>query len=64
MPNMDGLTLAEKIKKHFPHIQIIILTVNDSFGCAQQAINIGVDYYLLKPKIGRASCRERVYHCV
>ena len=49
MPNMDGLTLAEKIKKHFPHIQIIILTVNDSFGCAQQAINIGVDYYLLKP---------------
>ena len=49
MPNMDGLTLAEKIKSSFPHIEFIILTVNDSFGCAQQALNTGVDHYLLKP---------------
>ncbi len=49
MPNMDGLTLAEKIKEDFPHTEIIILTVNDSFGCAQQALNTGVDHYLLKP---------------
>ena len=49
MPNMDGLTLAEKIKEDFPHIEFVILTVNDSFGCAQQALNTGVDHYLLKP---------------
>lgn len=49
MPNMDGLTLAEKTKSLYPNIQYIILTVNDSFGCAQQALNMGVDYYLLKP---------------
>ena len=49
MPNMDGLELAGKIKESYPQIQCILLTVNDSFGCAQQALNIGVDHYLLKP---------------
>lgn len=49
MPNMDGLTLAQSIKNIYPEIKFIILTVNDSFGCAQQALNIGVDHYLLKP---------------
>ena len=49
MPEMDGLTLAEQVKKIYPDIQYILLTVNDSFGCAQQALNLGVDHYLLKP---------------
>ena len=49
MPEMDGLTLAEKVKELYPGIQYILLTVNDSFGCAQQALNVGVDHYLLKP---------------
>lgn len=49
MPEMDGLTLAEQVKKIYPNIQYILLTVNDSFGCAQQALNLGVDHYLLKP---------------
>lgn len=49
MPNMDGLTLAQNIKSIYSDIKFIILTVNDSFGCAQQALNIGVDNYLLKP---------------
>lgn len=49
MPNMDGLELAAKIKENYPQIQCILLTVNDSFGCAQQALNIGVNHYLLKP---------------
>lgn len=49
MPNMDGLTLAQKAREIYPSMHCIILTVNDSFGCAQQALNIGVDHYLLKP---------------
>lgn len=49
MPNMDGLSLIQKVKESYPEIQCILLTVNDSFGCAQQALNIGVDHYLLKP---------------
>ena len=49
MPNMDGLELAAILKEHYPGIHCILLTVNDSFGCAQQALNIGVSHYLLKP---------------
>lgn len=49
MPNMDGLSLTAKIKECYPQIQCILLTVNDSFGCAQQALNMGVIHYLLKP---------------
>lgn len=49
MPNMDGLELAAILKEHYPDIHCILLTVNDSFGCAQQALNIGVSHYLLKP---------------
>lgn len=49
MPNMDGLDLAAILKEHYPDVRCILLTVNDSFGCAQQALNIGVSHYLLKP---------------
>ena len=56
MPEMDGLTLAEKVKELYPGIQYILLTVNDSFGCAQQALNVGVDHYLLKP----IECRKNI----
>ncbi|HCM11961.1 MAG TPA: DNA-binding response regulator [Lachnospiraceae bacterium] len=49
MPNMSGLQLVEKSKSLSDKIKFIMLTVNDSFGCAQQALNIGVYHYLLKP---------------
>ncbi len=49
MPNMDGLQLAEQVRDAHPNVQCVMLTVNDSFGCAQQALNIGVCHYLLKP---------------
>lgn len=49
MPNMDGIELAVYTKKHHPGIRFIMLTVNDSFVCAQKALNIGVCHYLLKP---------------
>ena len=49
MPNMDGLAFASEVKALSANLQFILLTVNDSFGCAQQALNIGVCHYLLKP---------------
>ncbi|MEG1276129.1 MAG: response regulator, partial [Ruthenibacterium sp.] len=49
MPKMDGLTLARHIQAMQRQTHLIVLTVNDSFGCAQQALNLGVDHYLLKP---------------
>lgn len=49
MPFMDGLTLAKVVKKELPAIKIVILSGYDDFNYAKQAINIGVEDYLLKP---------------
>ncbi len=49
MPFMDGLQLAESIKKTQPWIKIIILSGHDEFDYAKKAISIGIEDYLLKP---------------
>ena len=49
MPFMDGLTLCKLVKKELPNIKIVILSGYDDFNYAKQAINIGVEDYLLKP---------------
>ena len=49
MPFMDGLTLARLAKKEVPGLKIVILSGYDDFNYAKQAINIGVEDYLLKP---------------
>ena len=46
---MDGLTLAKLAKKELPELKIVILSGYDDFNYAKQAINIGVEDYLLKP---------------
>ena len=49
MPFMDGLTLAKLAKKELTELKIVILSGYDDFNYAKQAINIGVEDYLLKP---------------
>ena len=49
MPFMDGLTLAKVAKKEIPGLNVVILSGYDDFNYAKQAINIGVEDYLLKP---------------
>jgi two-component system response regulator YesN len=49
MIGMDGLELAESIKRDFPATKIIILSGYDDFRYAKQAIQIGVSEYLTKP---------------
>jgi len=49
MPFMDGITLARHAKEIIPWLRIIIVSGYDDFDLAQQAINIGVDQYILKP---------------
>ncbi len=49
MPFMDGLELSKLIKKEIPQLKIIIISGYSEFGYAQQAIDIGVNEYLLKP---------------
>ncbi|MDF2987858.1 MAG: response regulator containing CheY-like receiver domain and AraC-type DNA-binding domain [Eubacterium sp.] len=49
MPFMDGLALSRVIKKNIPNIKIIILSGHDEFNYAKEALNIGIEEYLLKP---------------
>ncbi|MBU3911174.1 MAG: response regulator transcription factor [Candidatus Omnitrophica bacterium] len=48
MPQMDGVTATCKIKKKFPHIKIIILTVYEDEPHIFEAIKAGAMGYLLK----------------
>lgn len=48
MPVMDGITATEEVKKKYPHIKIIMLTVFDDDESIFKAIQAGADGYLLK----------------
>lgn len=49
MPFMDGLELSKLVKREMPQLKIIIISGYSDFGYAQQAIDIGVSEYMLKP---------------
>jgi two-component system response regulator YesN len=49
MPFMDGLQLCKIVRERMPSIKTIILSGHDEFEYAQQAIELGVAEYLLKP---------------
>ncbi len=49
MPFMDGLALIEIVRKELPRTKIVIISGYDDFSYAQQAIQMGVEQYLLKP---------------
>ncbi len=49
MPFMDGLQLCRILRETLPATKIIILSGHDEFRFAQEAIQIGVTEYLLKP---------------
>ncbi len=49
MPFMDGLQLCRILRETLPSTKVIILSGHDEFRYAQEAIQIGVTEYLLKP---------------
>lgn len=49
MPVMDGLSLIRKLRDDGNPAQIIIVSAYGEFSYAQEAIQYGVAYYLLKP---------------
>lgn len=49
MPNVDGLRLAAFLAENYSDIRMIIISGYDDFKYAQQAIQLGVKDYLLKP---------------
>lgn len=48
MPEMDGLTLTKKIQQHFPHINILVLSMHDDALHIMELIEAGASGYLLK----------------
>ncbi len=49
MPFMDGLELAEMVKRELPDLRIMFFSGYDDFEYAKRAIRIGAADYLLKP---------------
>ena len=49
MPFVDGLELSRYAREIFPHIKIIFYSAYSEFEYAQQAIEIGVVNYMVKP---------------
>ncbi|WP_312614017.1 response regulator [Oscillibacter sp.] len=49
MPFMDGLALSKLVLSELPKTKVIIISGYDDFEYAHQAIDIGVEQFLLKP---------------
>ena len=49
MPHRDGLSLAREIKAQSPATPIVIITSHSDSGALLDAIEIGIDRYVLKP---------------
>ncbi|MEM6522451.1 MAG: response regulator transcription factor [Bacteroidota bacterium] len=53
MPVMDGISCARKLKKDFPNIKIIILTMYAQRSFVEEILKIGIDGCLLKNNTGK-----------
>ena len=56
MPNMDGLTMAEKIRKDLGNtaVRIVMLTTEDNAGMRARGKDIGMTGWIVKPFRGEA----------
>lgn len=55
MPNMDGLTMVEKVKQSGKVISIIMLTTESSASMKQRGKDAGVKGWIVKPFNGAAA---------
>ena len=49
MPDMDGLTMLEQLRKEGITSKAVVLSAYSDFTYAKRAMELGVNYYLLKP---------------
>ena len=49
MPGMDGLETLKEIKKHYPIVEVILLTGHGTIETAVMGMKLGAYDYLLKP---------------
>lgn len=48
MPRMDGIQATKEIKKHFPHIHVLAMTMFDQPDAIKQMLDAGATGYILK----------------
>lgn len=51
MPKMDGITSARKIKKKYPKIEIIIVTIHDEYAYRDLISSLPVDGFVSKSSL-------------
>jgi len=49
MPGMDGVQTLREIKKHFPLVEVVMLTAHASMEVAIEGMELGAFDYLMKP---------------
>lgn len=49
MPGINGLEAIAELKKCMPNVVYVIISAHDEFAYIQQAMAMGVQYYILKP---------------
>ncbi len=52
MPHFSGIDVLKRIKKEMPEVKVMLLTVEHSMDLIKEAINYGVDAFLLKESAG------------
>jgi DNA-binding NarL/FixJ family response regulator len=51
MPGLDGLEAARRLKQAGCHSRIVFLTVHEDADYAQEALALGADAYVVKPRV-------------
>lgn len=64
MPVMTGIELAEKVKKIRPVTKFIFLTAYEEFGLVKQALDMGVQSFILKYEINEELLLRELNKCV
>ena len=60
MPGMGGVEACRRMRREFPHISILVITVRDSEKDKIEALDAGADDYITKPfQIGELTARIR-----
>ncbi len=49
MPQIDGTKLLGELRRHYPHIPVIVFSVNSNWAWAPEMIRQGAAQYLPKP---------------
>lgn len=64
MPGMDGLALADEIKRRNPSIALIFLSSYDNFPYVKEAVRLGAVNYLHKPTMDEREVEETLQKAV